>query len=355
MSPPATTLSGRAIRRALVVAVGWMGDGLWQAQTLAPLAGWFPEAELEVACRPGLEPLFGLASGEVRVTALRHVVADRRREPFTWGGLREEARALARRGPWDLVLDLCGNRYSALFVRALRPRLAVGFGSGWLARLVYDVRARVSDDEHLALRPLRVAQAVAPGAAWAGEWPAPAPAAPWPEAASALGLDPASQPIVLAPGAGWAGKRSPPDRLAALAGRLASTGEGPVVVVGSKGEQPLLAQVAAGAPGSTVLAGAPLLAVSALCARARLFVGHDSGPTHLAAAAGAPVVALFSSSNPQRARPLGPRVTVLRGACPFRPEGPAEHCHGRPAWPCPATCWDAVTLEALEAACRARL
>lgn len=334
------------IRRALVVAVGWMGDGLWQAQALAPLAGWFPEAEVEVACRPGLEPLF---SGARRVTALRHVVADRRREPFTWGGLRAEARALAARGPWDLVLDLCGNRYSALFVRALRPRLTVGFGSGLLARLVYDVRVRVSDDEHLALRPLRVVQAVAPGAAWPGEWPAPAPAAPWPEAARTLGLDPDSRPVVLAPGAGWAGKRSPPDRLAALARGL----PGPVVVVGSTGERPLLEQVAP--PGAVVLAGAPLLAVSALCARARLFVGHDSGPTHLAAAAGASVVALFSSSNPHRARPLGPRVTVLRGACPARPEGPQEHCHGRPAWPCPATCWDAVTLEALEAACAARL
>ncbi len=305
-----------------------------------------PGGRAEVACRPGLEPLFAPA----RVTALRHVVADRRREPFTWGGLRAEARALAARGPWDLVVDLCGNRYSALFTRALRPRLAVGFGDGLVARLAYDVRAAVSDDEHLALRPLRVVSAVVPGLVPAA-WPAPAPAAPWPEAARTLGLDPASRPIVLAPGAGWAGKRSPPDRLAALAGRLPA----PVVVVGSSGERELLEAVAAGAPGAVVLAGAQLLAVSALCARARLFVGHDSGPTHLAAAAGAPVVALFSSSNPHRARPLGPRVSVLRGECPARPEGPQEHCHGRPAWPCPATCWDAVTLEAVTAACDAWL
>jgi len=44
---------------------------------------------------------------------------------------------------------------------------------------------------------------------------------------------------------------------------------------------------------------------------ASLFVGHDSGPTHLAAQMGVPTVALFGPTSPQCWRPLGPAVTVL--------------------------------------------
>ncbi len=51
---------------------------------------------------------------------------------------------------------------------------------------------------------------------------------------------------------------------------------------------------------------------AAILAQARLFLGHDSGPMHLAAAAGAPVVAIFSARcHPGRWYPGGPRTTVL--------------------------------------------
>ncbi len=46
-------------------------------------------------------------------------------------------------------------------------------------------------------------------------------------------------------------------------------------------------------------------------ASARIYIGNDSGPTHLAAAAGTPVIALFSASDPAAWAPRGPRVTVL--------------------------------------------
>src|SRR5262249_31111811 len=45
-----------------------------------------------------------------------------------------------------------------------------------------------------------------------------------------------------------------------------------------------------------------------LAARAALFVGADTGPTHLAAAAGTPTVALFGPTPPERFSPVGPRV-----------------------------------------------
>jgi lipopolysaccharide heptosyltransferase III len=54
--------------------------------------------------------------------------------------------------------------------------------------------------------------------------------------------------------------------------------------------------------------------LGALLSRAGLFVGNDSGVTHLAAAAGAPTVALFGPTDPAQWAPVGPAVVVVRAA-----------------------------------------
>ena len=45
-----------------------------------------------------------------------------------------------------------------------------------------------------------------------------------------------------------------------------------------------------------------------------LFLGHDSGVTHLAAATGAPTIALFGATDPRLWAPVGPRVEVVTGS-----------------------------------------
>jgi ADP-heptose:LPS heptosyltransferase len=47
---------------------------------------------------------------------------------------------------------------------------------------------------------------------------------------------------------------------------------------------------------------------------ARLFVGADTGPTHLAAALGVPTVALFGPTDPDRWGPIGPSVSTIKSA-----------------------------------------
>jgi ADP-heptose:LPS heptosyltransferase len=65
---------------------------------------------------------------------------------------------------------------------------------------------------------------------------------------------------------------------------------------------------------------ASLIETAALIERAALFVGCDSGPAHLAAAVGTPVVALFSGTNDARQwRPWGRRVEVVRNVVPCAP------------------------------------
>jgi len=69
-----------------------------------------------------------------------------------------------------------------------------------------------------------------------------------------------------------------------------------------------------------------IVLLTALTRRARLFVGGDTGPVHLAAAQNIPVVAIYGPTNPQRNGPYGPqgpnggRIVVLRS-----PESQTSH------------------------------
>jgi ADP-heptose:LPS heptosyltransferase len=63
--------------------------------------------------------------------------------------------------------------------------------------------------------------------------------------------------------------------------------------------------------------------LAAVMVEAALFLGNDSGLTHLAAGVGAPTIALFGPTDPIVWAPLGPRVLVIAGA-----EDPADPWRG---------------------------
>jgi len=75
------------------------------------------------------------------------------------------------------------------------------------------------------------------------------------------------------------------------------------------------------AQGQLLLANLPLARVAQVLSRCRLYIGNDSGLTHLAAAvAGPEVLALFGPTDPRVWAPLGPGVRTLRAACLQAPE-----------------------------------
>lgn len=111
-------------------------------------------------------------------------------------------------------------------------------------------------------------------------------------------------------------KRWPAERYGEVARALAARGVTPVVV-GTAAEAPLAAIIRAAAPTSRDLTGQTSLEdLAALAAGARLALGNDTGPMHLAATMGAPCVVLFSGdSDPALACPRAPDgrwATVLR-------------------------------------------
>jgi heptosyltransferase-2 len=121
---------------------------------------------------------------------------------------------------------------------------------------------------------------------------------------------------VLGPGAIYGpAKRWEAERFAALARSLAADGFR-VLVCGAPAERDLCAGVAARAgAGALSIAGETSLPLQAgLCAIAALAVCNDSGLAHLAAAVGAPTVAIFGSTSSAWTAPIGPRVRVVQRA-----------------------------------------
>ena len=117
--------------------------------------------------------------------------------------------------------------------------------------------------------------------------------------------------IIINPGAGWGAKQWPPERYGAVARALAVHGLKTLVNT-APGEEALAAAVVQASGGNAFELRCTVGQLIALTRRARLLVGGDTGPVHLAAALGIPVVALFGPTDPARTGPYGTRSVVLR-------------------------------------------
>jgi heptosyltransferase-2 len=121
-------------------------------------------------------------------------------------------------------------------------------------------------------------------------------------------------PALLAPAsAGLPAKRWPAARYAELARRFVAAGRTCALVVGP-GETAIAGEVAERAGSALPTLGTALdpVELAALLARASVVVANDSGPMHLAAAVGAPVVGLFGPTDPARTGPVGERTRVVK-------------------------------------------
>ena len=128
--------------------------------------------------------------------------------------------------------------------------------------------------------------------------------------------------LAIHPGSGALAKNWPLERFAELAGQL---GPGPFLLV----EGPAEAGAGLGlgeAPAFVRASQLPLRTLGAVLARAGLFVGNDSGVSHLAAAWGAPTLALFGPTDPGRGRRWAARSWWLG---PPRPPWPTSPGRGR--------------------------
>ncbi|HZI65361.1 MAG TPA: lipopolysaccharide heptosyltransferase II [Thermoanaerobaculia bacterium] len=303
----------------LVIAPNWIGDAVMSLPLVRALKRNAPERRVSILARPGPAAIYR-AEGS----------AD---EVLDASGLLASARA-ASRGRFGEAWLLPNSFRSALvaFLAGIPER--IGFASDGRAPLLTAGLAPPPRTSH-QLRDydsLLVSRGVQPDLAPPR---LAVPAASVDAAAFALaraGLPPNRPLVLLAPGAafGWT-KRWPAERFGQLGRLLLERGLLCAVVIGP-GEEPLAEEARVAAGGYLPALGADLdpMGVAALAARARAVVSNDSGPMHLAAAVGTPVVAFFGPTDPGRTGPTGVPSEVLdryvfcspcyRKECPYRHE-----------------------------------
>jgi heptosyltransferase-2 len=115
--------------------------------------------------------------------------------------------------------------------------------------------------------------------------------------------------LAIHPGSGSPRKNWPAERFAAVLDSLAP--QRSWLLVEGPADAAAVAPLAR-RPGAVLARGLGVRTLGAILARAGLFIGHDSGVSHVAAAWCAPTLALFGPTDPAVWAPVGPRVRVLR-------------------------------------------
>lgn len=119
--------------------------------------------------------------------------------------------------------------------------------------------------------------------------------------------------LALHPGSGSSDKNWPESHWGTLLDHLATETDVPLLLLGGEAEYETLPRLANRIPAHRrhVLFNKPLPDVARALAGCTAFLGHDSGPTHLAAALGLSTFALWGSTPLETWRPLGPSVQIL--------------------------------------------
>jgi lipopolysaccharide heptosyltransferase I len=280
--------------------MGAMGDIVHALPAAATLRRAFPQAQIDWLVEEHWSPLL---EGNPHLSGIRKL---RRRD---LSAFFHEAGEL-RHSRYDCVIDFQGLMKSALMARLSGAQQIVGFATAALrekpAALAYSQQVEVQSAAHVVEQNLALVHALGTKED-VMEFPLPG----LPEAAGPFPGD----YLAVSPSAGWPAKRWPAEKFAELMLRVDQEMGWPAVINCGPGEE-ALAQgiVAATRPDRTRVVSGDLTTLVALARRARAFVAGDTGPLHIAAALGTPVVAVFGPTNPRRNGPYSKRARVVRAA-----------------------------------------
>jgi ADP-heptose:LPS heptosyltransferase len=319
---PRLPLDPATIRRILVIRLDLLGDAVFSIPALEALSAAYPEAQLDVLALPYTVPILERVPAVSRLYALD---VNRLRRPTGWrevGLLLRIVRELRARD-YDLAVgisDLMGGVFAVLS----SARWRAGYRDASY-RGVYNVALpgrRYRPGQHEVdygvdlVRAVTGARSASPRAGQAGPAADVRPdLAPYRPSVAVAGERPVGVPIpyvVLVPGASnGAAKRWPAAHWSALGQRLGRELGQHVVLSGAASERALLAAVARGldVPHTDLGGQTTVEELAALLVGASVLVAGDTGPLHLAAAVGTPVVGIYGPTDPAN---TGPRSTAAR-------------------------------------------
>jgi len=323
---PAGTGAGNP-QSLLVVRLGAMGDIIHTLPAVAALRTAFPTAKIGWVVEERWAELlgtktntkeamrFGPVSREKPLVDFIHTVDTKSwRKSLLSRNTRRQISAVRREirnEHYQMAVDFQGALKSAIVARTANAGSVFGMANPREAPARFFYQHRVATKGfHVIQQYHSLAEAVAGTSLPPGN--AEFPHDPQAEAKVDEELSRTSNDfVVMNPGAGWGAKQWPAERYGIVAQRLNKYGVKTYINFGP-GERDLASAVETASGRSARPISCSIGELIALTRRARLFIGGDTGPLHLAAALQIPVVAIFGPTDPARNGPHGTKSVVLR-------------------------------------------
>ncbi len=342
------TTSG-APKRILVVKFGSLGDIVHCLPSVSQLLHHFPDAEIDWLIERKNKIVVDMSGLGVRLVPI---------DTYQWryspgiGSAKEILDFVwaLRTDGYDCTIDFQGLLKSAFVGYLSAAPVRIGWERDFLkesvsrffyTEVVKPRRVHIIDQQMELLKPLGISP----------DWNTPVPLEASASARDTISrkLGDARDFVLINPGANWMTKRWDPERFGQLAARLMHEGL-PVALTWGPGEDDLAHRIEAVAGPDILKISSTLPELVALCERARLFVGGDTGPMHFAAAVGVPVVAIFGPSSSDRNGPFRREDIVVERRLDCRP------CYERAACPLEhLNCLKEISVDHVYEACKKRL
>lgn len=337
------------LNRFLIVKFGSLGDIVHCLPSVAQLRSAYPRAEIDWLVERKNKIAIELSGLDVRLVPI---------DTYQWrnspgiGSAKEIAEFVwaLRTDGYDCAIDFQGLIKSAFFAYLSGAPVRIGWERDFLKESVSQLfytevvkpkRIHIIDQQMELLKPLGIEP----------EWYTEVPLRASEDARRSIDrkLNGLEDFVVINPGGNWPTKCWHPVRYGQLAARLLADGL-PVTVVWGPGEEHMVRTIVDTAGDKVLQVPASLDELVALCARAKLFVGGDTGPMHFAAAAGTPIVSIFGPTSSDRNGPFRREDIVVERRLVCRP------CYERDK--CPLEHWECIeqiTVDHVYEACRKRL
>lgn len=292
----------------LIVRLGSLGDIVHALPVAAALRDAYPLARIDWLVDARNRAILDLVPAIDR----RLTVGDP-----AGAGILQTIRAL-RAERYDAAIDLQGLLKSAVLARSSGAARVIGFATPRLrertARPFYTETVDPGEGIHVVRKNLALLAPLgirANGVRFPLELP---PTAIVGAVRDRLGLSGTEAFALLNPGAAWPNKRWPPARFGAIASWLRDRQRLKSAVLWGPGDEALAREAAEASAGAAAPAPATSIAdLVALARAAALMVSGDTGPLHIAAAVGTPIVGLFGPTDPARNGPWAPGdLTISR-------------------------------------------
>ena len=297
--------------KIVVVMKNWLGDLLFQMPALELIKQKYPEASIVCIAPERCREIL-----EAHPAVSQFLSFDEKSTHRSWFARMRFLLELRRSGPWDQGYLFHRSRSRALLLRLAGVKERIGYGKGRKGLLTQAIPEPVEPLHQVDyfFELMKGAGFALPAERTYRFFYKAEDERQALETLKACSVSAKAKYICFHLGANWEPKRWPPEHFAALADKIEAKWHLPVVVTGSKSDEPLFLKFQAQVRQAKIvsLVGKTGLRVSAAVFKnAACLVTGDSGPMHIASGVGAPGVALFGPTDPKLTGPRGAGDSIV--------------------------------------------